>query len=260
MDETNTRWFRWTADNAPHFPWVLWGALFGAFVLAALQGVELFNIFAEHGEAVIAAFTVVLAVSTIGLWNATRQLWKAGEKQIELARITAEAAQTSAEASRSAVKQAEQTAERQLRAYVTITKHRALHYRTVPGQVIVPCVSLRNRGHTPAHNVMVTTMARYDLADRAKTLELEADPSSPFTLVPGEKTTITADLPALDEEMIGALDSGAKVLILLCEVRYTDVFGNSRRTRMRASSNKNADVDANGTMQLEWHGSDNDAT
>jgi hypothetical protein len=260
MDETNTRWFRWTADNAPHFFWVLWGALGGAFLLAWLQGLELFHIFAEHGEAVTAAFTVVLAVSTIGLWNATRQLWKAGERQIELARLTAEAAQASAEASRSAVKQAEQTAERQLRAYVTITKHKASRYHTTLGNVIIPCFTIMNRGHTPAHDVTVTIMARYDLADRAKTLELEADPSGPFTLVPGEKTTMTGDLPPLDEDLITALNSGSKVLILLGEVRYTDVFGNPQRTRMRASSNKNADIDATGTMQLEWHGSDNDAT
>ena len=36
----------------------------------------------RHGEAVIAAFTIVLALSTIGLWRATRKLYEAGEQQI----------------------------------------------------------------------------------------------------------------------------------------------------------------------------------
>ena len=53
-----------------------------------------------HGNAgaLIALFTVVLAVSTIGLWFSTRALWRAGEQQIEIARQSAEAAQRAAEA------------------------------------------------------------------------------------------------------------------------------------------------------------------
>lgn len=52
-----------------------------------------------HGEAVIAAFTIILAISTIGLWSSTHALFKAGERQIELARISADAALKSANVS-----------------------------------------------------------------------------------------------------------------------------------------------------------------
>jgi hypothetical protein len=38
----------------------------------------------EYGEAVTAAFTVVLAISTILLWRSTDKLWQAGERQMEL--------------------------------------------------------------------------------------------------------------------------------------------------------------------------------
>jgi hypothetical protein len=214
----------------------------------------------KHGEAITAAFTVVLAISTIGLWTATRRLWAAGERQINVAIRAVTAAQESAEASRDAVTHARQTAERQLRAYVTITNHRATKYRLAIGQTIIPCVTIRNRGQTPAHEVTVTISACFDLKECAATVQHGTDPSAPFTLSPGEKSTHTADVPELDEKLVEALDAGTKVLILLCEVQYTDVFGNRRRTRMRASSNKDADIDADSTVQLEWHGSDNDAT
>jgi len=186
----------------------------------------------KYGVGVTAAFTFVLAVSTILLWLSTQ----------------------------ATVSHARQTAERELRAYITITKHRALHYRTMLDHIIVPCFTVINRGQTPAYNVTVTIMARYDLAERAETLQLEPSPSGSFTLNPGEKTVMTADLPPLDAASIADLDSGAKVLILLGEVLYVDAFGRNRRTRMRASSNKDSVVKADGSVQLEWHGSDNDAT
>lgn len=69
-------------------------ALQGPLLLSLLW---LINGLDEHGEAVTAAFTIVLAISTIGLWSSTRKLWEAGEKQIEVARISAESAKKSAE-------------------------------------------------------------------------------------------------------------------------------------------------------------------
>src|SRR6266852_2159167 len=44
----------------------------------------------DNDKAVVAGFTVVLAISTIGLWLATIKLWKAGEAQRLLAEDTAE--------------------------------------------------------------------------------------------------------------------------------------------------------------------------
>jgi len=54
----------------------------------------------RHGEAVIAAFTIVLALSTIGLWRATRKLYEAGEQQIAAVGDIAEAAKDLAEHTR----------------------------------------------------------------------------------------------------------------------------------------------------------------
>ena len=260
MDETNTRWYQWIADHAQYFFWALWGAGLGAFCTIGLSSIEGFEFFDKHSEAVTALFTIVLAISTIGLWSATRRLWLSGEKQIRFAQAAATAATLSASAAQASVDEARKTAQAQLRAYITITKHKALHYRLWVGHVIVPCFTIKNRGQTHAHDVRVTIMARYDSPVAAKTLKLASNPSPTFTLAPGEKSTFTADLPSLDEQLIADLENGTKVLILLGEVLYTDAFGFERMTRMRASSNHTAAVDDHGHLQLEWHGSDNDAT
>ena len=41
--------------------------------------------FDEHHEAVVAAFTIVLALSTIGLWSSANDLYRAGERQVRFA-------------------------------------------------------------------------------------------------------------------------------------------------------------------------------
>jgi hypothetical protein len=86
----------------------------------------------DNDKGVIAAFTAVLAVSTIGLWLATIRLWRAGETQRLLA---------------------EDTAERQLRAYVSVEsggngrqrKGYRFDFRPV----------LTNNGLTPAEDVQI---------------------------------------------------------------------------------------------------------
>src|SRR5205807_3649388 len=38
----------------------------------------------DNDKAVVAGFTVVLAISTIGLWLATNKLWSASERELKL--------------------------------------------------------------------------------------------------------------------------------------------------------------------------------
>jgi len=40
MDETNTRWFRWVARNAPHLFTLVWGMGLGAFGAVLFKAVE----------------------------------------------------------------------------------------------------------------------------------------------------------------------------------------------------------------------------
>jgi hypothetical protein len=260
MDETKTRPYQWIAANSSGFFWVPWGAALGAFLMVAASATGGVEILEQHAELVIAAFTIVLAVSTIGLWRATQGLWKGAEEQLAVARATADAAVASASAAQAAVEHARKSSEQQLRAYITINEHKAHNFVLEIGQVIVPHVTIMNRGQTLARNVVFSMAAKYDDADSEELLPLNHDPYPPFSLAPSEKSIMTADVPPLDEAIVNGLKSGKLVLNIVAEAKYEDVFGNERVTRIRAGSNIQQSVDGDGNLQLWWFGPDNDAT
>jgi hypothetical protein len=71
----------------------------------------------EHDGFFVVLFTAVLAAFTAALWRSTDKLWEAGERQLKTARSSAA---VQARNTRRQLKLAEETAERQLRAYVSI--------------------------------------------------------------------------------------------------------------------------------------------
>lgn len=73
-------------------------------VVAALDALDGF--FERHDKAVVAGFTVVLAISTIGLWLATNRLWEAGENQRDLLERTSKEQARDMQASIDAAKEA----------------------------------------------------------------------------------------------------------------------------------------------------------
>jgi len=75
--------------------------IFHGPLLAALLWFAAF--FEEHREAVIAAFTVVLAISTIGLWWTSLALWETAEGQAADMKASIAAAQQSAEVAKKSV-------------------------------------------------------------------------------------------------------------------------------------------------------------
>jgi hypothetical protein len=245
MIATRMQWQRWFSDQLPHLLWIAVGILIGAVLALSIDHDRLEHL-AKFSEAIVALFTIVLAWSTIGMWKATNKLWEAGEKQLKL---TSEAVDLSKEIS-----------ERQLRAYITITKHKLSNYNLTAGQVIEASVTLQNRGQTPANKVGVHMMAQFGSRKDARKLQLQQESDEAFSLAPGESTSITKELPELDRHLVEDLNSGKQVVIVLCYVFYVDLFGRERYTRMRASSNKDFPVEADGSMQMEWHGSDNDMT
>jgi hypothetical protein len=101
-------------------PWV------GGIILHPLH-----HFLEAYEHALIAGFTIVLAFATGMLWWSTSKLWQAGKEQLEFTRNAAAVqsedmkasiavAKESADAARDSVKLAEDTAQRQLRAYVGI--------------------------------------------------------------------------------------------------------------------------------------------
>jgi len=66
----------------------------------------------DNDKAVVAGFTIVLAISTIGLWLATIDLYRAGERQIEFLRESSEAQSRDMQASIAAAQKSADTAEK----------------------------------------------------------------------------------------------------------------------------------------------------
>src|SRR5262249_20780607 len=85
-------------------------SVFHGPVLAALRSCAAF--FAEPREAVVAAFTVVLAISPIGLWWTTLALWEVGEAQLRYMGETAEGRAADMKASVAAAQQSAEAAKK----------------------------------------------------------------------------------------------------------------------------------------------------
>jgi hypothetical protein len=131
------------------------------------------SFFKENGEAITAAFTVILGISTAGLWIATLNLYKAGENQILASR---QIAAIQADQTRAAIREAVRSADAALlnaealidaeraQLYAVIKKsnlreafHAAIHYENSPsmdGEYTSKRpeieLSFKNLGRTPA--------------------------------------------------------------------------------------------------------------
>jgi hypothetical protein len=189
------------------------------------------NAFDNHGEAVIALFTIVLAISTIGLWRSTRKLWEAGEKQIAVAAFAANSSEQSARAAHRAAAIMDQTAERQLRAYVVVTHAKVTNFEGMPEFYL----EYQNAGQTPAYDLVARVAVH--LADWPLTeippLDMEGIASS-VILGPSlhGHTTINPDR-ALPEPDLAAIRSGGKAVYFHGLITYRDSFGTNRETRFR---------------------------
>jgi len=179
------------------------------------------DVFERHGEAVIAAFTIVLALSTIGLWRATSKLYKAGEQQIAVVGDIAEAAKDAAEHTR--------TVER---AYVKLS-HMQPGLKSEPTGLFFVRMRAKNTGRTPAS---VTDMrVKPVLTPKAKSL-----PAKPNYKRKGGDTTHKAFLVANGSAYFGdnfsitpseleQVKDGTLKLYLIGYVDYIDAFGERHR-------------------------------
>ena len=175
----------------------------------------------RHGEAVIAAFTIVLALSTIGLWRAIRKLYEAGEQQIAAVGDIAEAAKDLAEHTR--------TVER---AYVKLS-HMQPGLKSEPTGLFFVRMRAKNTGRTPAS---VTDMrVKPVLTPKAKSL-----PAKPNYKRKGGDTTHKAFLVANGSAYFGdnfsitpseleQVKDGTLKLYLIGYVDYIDAFGERHR-------------------------------
>lgn len=109
-------------------------------------------------EEAIAEYTKWLAIFTLFLVLATVGLFVSGERSVEVAGRSADAAKQSADVARDAIRLAEKTAERQLRAYIFIQATSFRFVKPNVGPIYVELVA-RNEGQTPASNATLHSLA-----------------------------------------------------------------------------------------------------
>lgn len=154
---------------------------------------------------VLAVITTILAFGTVGLWCATRRLVKGGEE----------------------------TARRQLRAYVCIEIFPDDHPIVSFDGPIVVILRIVNRGVTPAYGVEQTVIIGVvKLPPPAKikipTTDLLANP---ITLGPNANVIVNAIIPnGVKDEERKLLLAGTHVFHVAGTVSYLDAFGEHRVT------------------------------
>jgi hypothetical protein len=177
------------------------------------------SIFEKLGDPnwVIATFTIVLAGSTIGLWISTNKLWNAGEKQFALA---------------------EDTAQRQIRAYVHVKDfRRAQRYlpniRTgfgVEQPEIV--VTWENTGESPTVNARSNINWVTFTGSIPDNFDFSDDPDrEPFSAVIGPRQTHELILTAVPPTTLKLVAMKKLKLYVWGWIDYNDVFADTPRRR-----------------------------
>jgi len=207
----------------------------------------------DNDKAVVAGFTIVLAISTIGLWLATNKLWAAGERQLELLRessatqsrdmqasiqaaneLAGASNRGAAAASKSSIaiaesnKIARESAERQIRAYISVQPYDFEFLRGT--NKAIACTAkykIHNAGQTPAHHVRTDVDFRIAPWPLTESLAPLKENMLVFDRSVGPGETISGS--AKKGQDISELRDGMRLYLIGC-VKYRDVFERNRET------------------------------
>ena len=176
-------------------------------------------------DALLVVLTAFLAIYTRALNRSTVKLWEAGERQIEVSRQSLASAQKTLSLS-------EETAGKQLRAYVGI--ERVSLDGTDPGFAVKATIVIKNFGQTPAFDerislVMGAAPEGIEDIEVAETM----DNSNPATVMPG--STIETRMPrrSSDPMVLSHILRTGGILWLVGKITYTDAFGGARVSNVR---------------------------
>jgi hypothetical protein len=188
----------------------------------------------------VASFTLALVLVTAWLVWATLKLWDAGENQLRFLRqsaaVQARDMQASISAAEAGVSVAQDTAQRQLRAYVTVS---GVARTKDPGKLEGPgfavLVDVQNDGQTPAYDLF--QWADIEIREFPLKGPLRIYCSNTPTLgilAPHRKTmsfpSFKRSLTPLEEQDI--LSEG-KAVYVYGEIAYRDAFGRKHLTQFR---------------------------
>jgi hypothetical protein len=160
----------------------------------------------------IGIFTRTLYKATTALKSSTDKLWEAGERQ--LAHL-------------------EDTAQRQLRAYVFITNSGLQNLSA--GQIPRASTCIKNSGQTPAYKVRHTQRFALDNFPLMRELPpaVAEEDFSVTNLGPNCETMKFGDGGRISAETIEALKAGRMALYVYGEIHYIDAFEKAHYTKYR---------------------------
>ena len=169
-----------------------------------------------NDSAFVALSGLAVALFTFTLWRSTEKLWAAGERQYRLS---------------------QDTARRQLRAYMSIRKVEVTEFSV--GHPLKVELVLVNTGQTPARHVKAipkTVGGEATETPRFKAGTFKETDASVVDLGAGEPFTLAVNGKApLDEEIRKGLIDKKMFIVVGCLVRYSDVFGHRHRLIVRGT-------------------------
>jgi hypothetical protein len=219
-----------TNDNKPKYC----PALHVAAALA-IEGTDTF--LERHDKSVVGAFTIVLAISTIGLWLATNKLWDAARNQFT---------------------HSEETAKRQLRAYINMTNCH-LEYLTSFSQRLEAYVVFTNSGQTPAYSVRNSGNFAISRTGEEVFNNLPAQRESSSTV--GRDGSVNKKLIAprlLTQADYSGLGNGSLTLWVYGRLTYKDAFGGDHFTNYRMLIGGDVGISPSGGMAMAEQGNETD--
>jgi len=197
------------------------------------------------GTLILAVGTGILGFATVFLWRATRQLVldakEASEKQFEVSMLAAKAAKESAdtakiqaEVARDTLINMQDTAQRQLRAYLVV-EARAIEDFEV-GRITKGHFCIRNVGQTPPHDVIMATGVvivppkRIPVFDAPPSDKLRAEPNARRSYFADQIEVIKKAERTFSQPEIDSVIAGESRLCVGGRVYYKDVFNNEWHT------------------------------
>ncbi|TIP18405.1 hypothetical protein [Mesorhizobium sp.] len=204
-----------------------------SYNLAAYYLVQIKRTVDDNDGLITALATIIIAGFTAALWRSTDNLWKAGKKQMRLIKATAALQsidmQASIKAAQESVDVARSSAEKQLRAYLSIR-----HMKTVmvSGQIARVKVRLVNAGQTPARKIRLAYIGQFEANPEATKIYFRPTAGRPSVMDVGPNRqmgfTINGDI-ILTESVLNDMARDSIRMVVAGVITYEDVFGKTRR-------------------------------
>jgi hypothetical protein len=175
------------------------------------------------------------------------------------AKESADTAKIQAEVAVGTLKAMQDTAERQLRAYVFAAGAKLTDFSA--GKIVRASFVVKNTGQTPAYDLAVIYGMGADFRPPSEKLDVDWSAFNPprGSVGPGQTTHCYPELSkAISQDLIDQIAAGKAAIWVWGEIRYKDAFNKDRKTRFRFIHEGATKTDPPGLMATDTEG--NEAT